>query len=99
MERRAQRGPSFAISGRIRHALVILRWAWRGACLRDAVLLALSLSYPVPIMIGTIANTAAIIIGSLTGGLVKHGLKEKEIMVEQEIQEVKIMEQMEQEDC
>lgn len=28
-------------------------------------------------MIGTIANTAAIIIGSVTGGLVKHGLKEK----------------------
>ncbi len=28
-------------------------------------------------VIGTIANTAAIIIGSLTGGLVKHGLKEK----------------------
>lgn len=77
MERRAQHGPSFAISGCIRQALVILRWAWRGACLRDAVLLALSLSYPVPIMIGTIANTAAIIIGSLTGGLVKHGLKEK----------------------
>lgn len=28
-------------------------------------------------MIGTIANTAAILIGSLAGGLVKHGLKEK----------------------
>lgn len=28
-------------------------------------------------MIGTIANTAAIVIGSLAGGLVKHGLKEK----------------------
>lgn len=28
-------------------------------------------------MIGTIANTAAIIIGSLVGGFVKHGLKEK----------------------
>lgn len=28
-------------------------------------------------MIGTIANTATIIVGSLVGGLVKHGLKEK----------------------
>ena len=28
-------------------------------------------------MIGTIANTAAIIVGSLVGGIVRHGLKEK----------------------